>query len=146
MQHIFFDKTMLKTYGRIILCIFKQSMILFHIRIAKGCYLNIEGSYRSKSILLQGRGDDKYYYSIYLSKYYFNNKLKLMLSADNFLNIHKINETEKATNNYTVKSYDKYYKASFMFSAILRLGKLKARVKETDKTIQRDTDIKYNYD
>ena len=81
-----------------------------------------------------------------LSKYYFNNKLKLMLSADNFFNIHKINETEKATNNYTVKSYDKYYKASFMFSAILRLGKLKARVKETDKTIQRDTDIKYNYD
>lgn len=31
-------------------------------------------------------------------------------------------------------------------SAILRLGKLKARVKETDKTIQRDNDIKYNYD
>ena len=29
---------------------------------------------------------------------------------------------------------------------ILRLGKLKARVKETDKTIQRDNDIKYNYD
>lgn len=114
--------------------------------LPKGCYLNIEGSYRSKSILLQGRGDDKYYYSVYLSKYYFNNKLKLMLSADNFFNIHKINETEKATNNYTVKSYDKYYKASFMFSAILRLGKLKARVKETDKTIQRDTDIKYNYD
>ena len=114
--------------------------------LPKGCYLNIEGSYRSKSILLQGRGDDKYYYSVYLSKYYFNNKLKLMLSADNFLNIHKINETEKATNNYTVKSYDKYYKASFMFSAILRLGKLKARIKETDKTIQRDTDIKYNYD
>lgn len=77
---------------------------------------------------------------------FFTNKLRLVFSADNFFNIHKINETEKATNNYNVKSYDKYYKASFMFSAILRLGKLKARVKETDKTIQRDNDIKYNYD
>lgn len=119
---------------------------IMEYELPKACYLDIEGSYLSRSILLQGRGYAKYFYSVSLSKYFFTNKLRLVFSADNFFNIHKINETEKATNNYNVKSYDKYYKASFMFSAILRLGKLKARVKETDKTIQRDTDIKYNYD
>lgn len=114
--------------------------------LPKDCYLNIDGSYRSKSILLQGRGYDNYNYGISLAKYYFHHKLKLTLSADKFLNIHKIYKTDKATNNYSMKSYEKNYQASFMFSATVNLGKLKARIKETDKTIQRDNDIKHDYD
>lgn len=114
--------------------------------LPKDYYVNIEGSYQTKSIFLQGRGDESYYYSLSFSKYCFNNKLRLSISADNFFNPHKTNNVTKITNGGSSLNRKKYYQASFMLNASLNFGSLKAKVKKTDKRIQHNNDIKYNYD
>lgn len=109
-------------------------------------YVNMEGSYQTKSILLQGRGYESFYYSLSFSKYCLNNQLRLTLSADNFFHAHKINHVSKFTNNCSLITNTKNYQALFMFNATLSFGSLKARVKKTDKRILRDNDIKSDYD
>lgn len=114
--------------------------------LPKDYYVNMEGSYHTKSILLQGRGYESYYYSLSLSKYCFNNNLRLSISADNFFHVYKTNHVSKFTNGCSSVINTRNYQALVMFNATFSFGSLKAKVKKTDKRIQRDNDIKYNYD
>lgn len=109
-------------------------------------YLDINGNYHTRYILFQGKGTYAYDYSLFLSKYFFANKLRISINADNFLPTHFINTTDKSTADYTYHFSYRMYQANFSISVRYTFGKLKARVKNSDKQIQRDNDIKYEYD
>lgn len=112
--------------------------------LPKDYFLEFEGVYRSKNILLQGNGSDEYRYGFTLSKNFLRNKLRLLVSAENFAPIHKTDHSDLYTQNYVEKRSSRYYNATFMFSARYNWGNLKSHVKKTKKTIE-DIDIKRDY-
>lgn len=112
--------------------------------LPKDYFLEFEGFYRSKSILLQGNGSDGYRYGLTISKNFLKNRLKLMASAENFAPIHRVSHSDVRTQDYVEIRSSRYYNASFMFSARYNWGDLKSRVKKTNKTIE-DVDIKRDY-
>lgn len=115
------------------------------LELPRDCYLGMEGSYNTRYILLQGKGGKGYYYDLSLSKYFLKNKLRLACSASSFLPIHYTKYNDQTAENYRYHAENRYYQASFSFSVRYRFGKLKARVKNTEKTISND-DIKTAYD
>lgn len=109
-------------------------------------YINLEGNYHTRNILLQGVGYESYNYNITVTKYCLNNNLRLSISADNFFNIHNANKVYKTADSYNSCTFVKRYQAMFLLKVSLSLGSLKANVKKTDKKIERNNDVKYDYD
>lgn len=112
--------------------------------LPKDYYLEVEGSYHTRYIMLQGYGTEGYEYGINLTKKIFHNRLTLMASAYNFLPVHFKWTSSSEAKGYKYNGSGRNYQASFLFSARYNLGHLKARVKQTQKQIVND-DIKTDY-
>lgn len=110
-----------------------------------GLYLELEGRYNTRYIMLQGKGSTSYSYNLSLSRSFLNGKLRFICSAGNFLPAYYTKHTDRAAEKYSYHSSRHYCQASFNFSVRYRFGHLKSRVKETQKGIS-NNDIKYDYD
>ncbi len=108
-------------------------------------YLSFRGNYHTRYVMLQGKGTDGYTYEFGYSKYFLKNKLRVYAYAGAFLPTHYTNTEERITDNYRYLSSNRFYKASFGVNISYTFGKLKARVKRSDKEIYND-DIKNDYD
>lgn len=112
--------------------------------LPKDFYLDFEGSFNTDYVMLQGKGGKSFYYDLSLTKNFLKNKLRLTASASSFVPIHYTEKGYTEAANYFYSYSSRYFNASFYFSVSYTLGKLKARVKSTEKKIEND-DIKTDY-
>ncbi len=119
-----------------------RSMVEYEL--PKDYYLEVEGSYHSKYIMLQGYGTEGYEYGMSLTKKIFHNRFTLMASAYNFLPVHFRWTSSSEANYYQYNGSGRNYQASFLFSVRYNFGHLKSRVRQTQKQIVND-DIKTDY-
>lgn len=112
--------------------------------LPKDYYLELEGNYHTKYVMLQGYGSEGYEYGLSLTKKVLGNRLTLMASAYSFLPIHYRWTSFTESNGYQYKGMGRNYQASFVISARYNLGHLKSRVKQTQKQIVND-DVKTDY-
>lgn len=112
--------------------------------LPKNFYLDFEGSYNTDYVMLQGKGGKSFYYDLSLSKNFLRNKLRIMASVSSFIPIHYTGKGYTEATNYFYSYSSRYFNASFYLSVSYTLGKLKARVKTTEKKIEND-DIKTDY-
>ncbi len=107
-------------------------------------YLEADGSYHTRYIMLQGTGSEGYNYGLTLTKKMLKNRLTITASASSFLPVHFTSHSHSEFENYIYNSSNRYWNASFSLGVKYSLGKLKARVKQTEHVIQND-DIKTDY-
>lgn len=112
--------------------------------LPKDYYLELEGNYHTKYVMLQGYGSEGYEYGLSLTKKVLGNRLTLMASAYSFLPIHYRWTSSTESKGYHYKGAGRNYQASFVISARYNLGHLKSRVKQTQKQIVND-DVKTDY-
>ena len=114
------------------------------LELPHSLYLSADGGYNTRYIMLQGRGSTSYNYTLSLSKYFLKNQLRVSCSAGSFLPTHYTKHNDWQADNYRYRSSYRYYQAYFNLGIRYTFGRLKARVKSTDKTIQ-NNDIKVDY-
>ncbi len=88
---------------------------------------------------LYGYYTGSWFYNLGLQRSFLKeDRLTVRLSADSFLNSSKYNSMKSYTNqgDYTGWSCNKWMQRGFRLSISYRFGSLKARVKQTDKTIE----------
>lgn len=125
--------------------LFFRTHCMGEYELPKDYYVEVEGSYHTDYIMLQGRGGENLNYNLSLTKKLCHNRLTLQVSASSFLPLYDTQQEQRGTANYAYAQSRRYFQASFLFSVRYTLGKLKARVKETEKTIE-NTDVKTDYD
>ncbi len=110
-----------------------------------GIYGELRGNYNTPWINFQGKGGSNYGYGISLTRSFLSNKLRLSLSADNFVPIYyNRTYTTQGTGYHQILNKRNFH-AYYAFSISYSFGNLRAKVKETETSIS-NTDIKHSYD
>lgn len=115
------------------------------LELPKDFYLETSGSYHTRYIYLQGTGSEGYSYGLTLTKKLLRNHLTLTASASSFLPVHYTGHSHTEFDGYVRNSSNRYWNASFQLVVRYTFGKLKARVRNTEHTIE-NNDIKTDYD
>lgn len=94
------------------------------------------------SISLQGKGNSYTYYGVSLNRSFLKeDRLNVALSASSFFNKYKTYKSEVTTETFRSWNRSKHHSMRFGVNVSWRLGDLKAKVKETVRTINND-DVK----
>lgn len=110
-----------------------------------GIYGEVRGNYNTPWINFQGKGGSNYGYGISFMRSFLSNKLRLSLSADNFVPVYYSRTyTTQGAGYYQVLN-NRHFHAHYAFSISYAFGNLRARVKETETSIS-NTDVKSSYD
>ena len=104
--------------------------------------LSAYGGGSTPSVSLQGKGNSYYYYGLSLSRSFLkDNRLNVSVKASNFLGKYMKYRSETYTDTFHSWSERKRYAMKFGVNVSWRFGDLKAKVKETVRSINND-DVK----
>lgn len=101
--------------------------------------LNVYG--QTPWIMLQGRGNSFFSYSLNVNKSFMNKRLTLSAFASNFFKKYMENNSRTENTGFIQDGWSKYDNQSFGISVSFRIGELKASVKKAERTISND-DVK----
>lgn len=101
--------------------------------------LNVYG--QTPWIMLQGRGNSFFSYSMSVNKSFMNKRLTLSVFASNFFKKYMENNSRTESTGFIQDRWSKYDNQRFGISASFRIGELKASVKKAARTISND-DVK----
>lgn len=110
-----------------------------------GIYGELHGNYNTPWINIQGKGGSNYGYGISLMRSFLSNKLRLSLSADNFIPTYYSRTYTTQGDGYHQILNKRHFHAYYAFSISYSFGNIRAKVKETKTSIS-NTDIKSSYD
>lgn len=105
--------------------------------------LNVNASYSTRGILLQGMGPQNFSYSLEAYKV-INHRLTLLAEASTFIPIWLKQKSETKGSNYTSIVRNRVFHAAFSFTVRCNLGKLRYQPKRSLLDMDND-DIKINY-
>ena len=104
--------------------------------------LSAYGGGSTPSVTLQGKGNSYYYYGLSCSRTFLkDDRLNVSVKASNFLNKYNTYRSETTTDTFHSWNERKRYAMKFGLSVSWRFGDLKAKVKETVRSINND-DVK----
>ena len=104
--------------------------------------LSLYGGGSTPAITLQGKGISYYYYGFSLSRSFLKEKrLNISINGSNLFNKYHTYRSETETETFRSWTYSKKNSIRYGFSVSWRFGNLKAKVKETVRSIHND-DIK----
>ncbi len=104
--------------------------------------LSLYGGGSTRSVSLQGEGPSYNYYGVSLSKSFLKEKrLNVSISGSNMFNKYRTYDSETVTDTFRSWNYNKSHAMKYGISVSWRFGDLKARVKETVRSINND-DVK----
>lgn len=106
--------------------------------------LSAEGTYRSPSILLQGRGVHSFSYDINLYKQFFKRRFTVIIDADSFIPIWYRQDYSRMGPSFSYTGWDRSFHASFSLTLRYEFGKLQTRVKNGSADMH-NSDIKTSY-
>lgn len=101
--------------------------------------LNVYG--QTPWIMLQGRGNSFFSYSLNINKSFMNKRLTLSAFASNFFKKYMEYNSRTENTGFIQDGWSKYDNLSFGISVSFRIGELKASVKKAARTISND-DVK----
>lgn len=100
------------------------------------------GGGSTKTISLQGNGPSYYYYGMSLSKSFLKEqRLNVSINSSNTFNKYRTYRSETVTETFQSWNYSKSHSMKYGISISWRFGDLKAKVKETARSIHND-DVK----
>lgn len=108
-------------------------------------YGELRGSYNTPWINFQGKGGRNYGYGFSLERSFMAKKLRVSLSADNFVPVYYTRTYNTEAAGYLKIQKDRNFHAAYFVSVSYSFGNLRARVKETESSIS-NNDIKNSYD
>lgn len=104
--------------------------------------LNLWGGGGSRGIMLQGKGSNYYYYGLTLTWETLKEKrLAFQLAAHNFAQKHQCNRSTTRTQQFVLRTMDRYEPWNVNFTVRYRLGTLKEGLKKVRKSIE-NTDVR----
>lgn len=106
--------------------------------------LDASGSYRSRSVLLQGKGAHNFSYTLGFYKQFFNRKLTVLVDADSFIPIWYKQTRDTFADQYSATSWSRTFHANFSLTLRYSFGHLKANVKQSSFSLDND-DVKKSY-
>lgn len=101
--------------------------------------LNVYG--QTPWIMLQGRGNSFFSYSMSVNKSFIDKRLTLSVFASNFFKKYMENNSRTESTGFIQDRWNRYDNQRFGISASFRIGELKASVKKAARTISND-DVK----
>lgn len=106
--------------------------------------LSVDASYRSASILLQGRGVQSFSYDLNLYKQFFKRRLTVIIDADSFLPLWYRQDYSRVGPSFSYYGFERSFHASFCLTLRYEFGKLQARVKNGSANME-NPEIKTSY-
>ena len=106
--------------------------------------LSAEATYRSPSILLQGKGGHSFSYDLNLYKQFLKRKLTVIIDADSFIPVWYRQSSSRFGPSFSSKSWSRTFHASFSLTVRYVFGNLKANVRNGSARTD-NPDIKSSY-
>lgn len=110
-----------------------------------GIFGELRGNYNTPWINFQGKGGANYGYGISLARKFLSDKLRVSLSAENFVPTYYSRTYTTQGDGYRQVRKSREFHAYYSLSVSFSFGHLRAKVKETESSIS-NTDIKKSYD
>lgn len=110
-----------------------------------GIYGELSGNYNSPWINFQGKGGANYGYGISLVRSFISNKLRISLTAENFVPTYYRRSYTTNGAGFTLTQTNRQFHAYYALTVSYAFGNIRAKVKETESSIS-NTDIKNAYD
>lgn len=109
-----------------------------------GLTLGTSAAYRSRPVLLQGKGAHSFSYNVSLYKQFFNRRLSIFLDAESFIPVWYRQTQESFANQYSATTWMRTFHASFSLTLRYSFGALRAEVKQSSLSLDSD-DVKQTY-
>jgi len=109
-----------------------------------GVTLDASASYSSRPVMLQGDGSHNFSYDLSLYKQFMKRSLTVMVDASSFIPIWFKRSSTTIAPDYSSKSWNRLFHASFSLSIRYTFGKLKSQIKENSFEIN-NNEIKDSY-